>query len=111
MHHARNLMPMMLAILLAACRVEVPSEKSAYVGEWKAEAMSLLITRDGSIHYQRQQKGASTSINAPLKAFSGDDFEVGIGPMTTLFKVSSPPHQRDGKWKMTVDGIELTRVD
>jgi hypothetical protein len=31
--------------------------------------------------------------------------------MTTTFDVSKPPHQApDGSWKMTVDGLELTRT-
>ena len=111
MRCAKTLIPILLAVLLAACGVAVPAEKAAYVGEWKSEGMSLLITRDGSIRYQRMRKGASTSINAPLKAFRGDDFDVGIGPMTTTFTVSSPPRQVDGIWKMTVDGVELTRVN
>ena len=36
-----------------------------------------------------------------LQAFDGDDFEVGIGPMRTTFRVSSPPRKIDGTWRMT----------
>lgn len=100
---------LLVAVMLASCGVAVPAEKAAYVGEWKADGMSLLITRDGSIVYHRMRKGARTSIDAPLKGFHGDDFEVGIGPMTTTFKVNVPPHESSGEWKMTVDGVELTR--
>ena len=78
------------------------------VGE--ADGMFLLITRDGSVAYRHLHKGVSTKIEAPLKAFHGDDFEVGIGPMTTTFRVSSPPREIEGVWKMTVDGTEVTRV-
>lgn len=99
-----------LALLLAACGIEVPPAKSAYVGQWEADGMTLLITQDGSVSYKRLEKGASTKIDAPLKAFHEDDFDVGVGPMTTTFKVSSPPREIDGSWKMTVDGVELTRV-
>jgi hypothetical protein len=111
MHPCKTLILIVLAVMLAACGIEVPAAKSAYIGQWKADGMSLLITRDGSIAYKRIQKGASTSIDAPLKAFHGDDFDVGIGPMTTTFTVSSPPREIDGVWKMTVDGVELTRVE
>jgi hypothetical protein len=101
---------LLLAVVsLASCGVAVPAEKANYVGEWKADGMSLLITRDGSIVYHRRRKGARTSIDAPLKAFHGDDFDVGIGPLTTTFKVNVPPHEEAGEWKMTVDGVELTR--
>ena len=110
MRSSRFLVPILLLIFLAACGIEVPLTQSAYVGRWEADGMFLLITRDGSVAYRRWRKGASTKIQAPLKAFHGDDFEVGIGPMTTTFKVSSPPREVDGVWRMTVDGVELTRV-
>ena len=97
------------ALLLAACGVAVPADKADYVGQWDAEGMSLLITRDGSIRYLRLRKGARTSIDGPLKGFAGNDFEVGIGPMTTTFKVSAPPHRVGDEWRMTVDGVELVR--
>jgi hypothetical protein len=111
MHPCRKLILISLAVVLAACGIDVPAEKSAYLGQWNADGMSLLITKDGSVSYKRMQKGASTSIDAPLKAFNGDNFDVGIGPMTTTFTVSSPPHEVDGVWKMTVDGVELSRVE
>jgi len=99
-----------LLVLLAACGIEVPQAKVEYVGRWEADGMSLLITRDGSVSYKRLGKGASIKIDGPLQAFHGDDFEVGIGPMKTAFRVSSPPRKIDGAWRMTVDGVELTRV-
>lgn len=101
---------LLLVLLLTACAIPVPAEKADYVGEWKAPGMSLLILADGSIVYERIRGGATTKINGPLKAFKGDDFEVGIGSMATTFKVSVTPHQQDGKWLMTVDGVELTRT-
>ncbi len=110
MRSIRCLLPVLLAGLLGACGMEVPAAKSAYIGYWEADGMSLLITQDGSVSYKRMKKGASTKINAPLKAFHGDDFEVGVGPMVTMFKVSSPPHEVAGSWTMTVDGVELTRI-
>lgn len=100
----------LLLVLLAACGIEVPQAKADYVGHWQADGMSLLILRDGSVSCQRLRTGASIRINGPLQAFHGDDFEVGIGPMKTLFRVSSPPRKIDGSWRMTVDGVELTRV-
>lgn len=110
MHRIRFVFPLLLASLLAACGIEVPPAKSAYIGYWEADGMSLLITQDGSISYKRMKKGVSTKIDAPLKAFNGDDFDVGVGPMITTFKVSSPPHEVAGSMQMTVDGVELTRV-
>ncbi len=72
--------------------------------------MSLLITQDGSVAYERFKGGVKTSVNAPLKKFEGDNFVVGMGMWTTTFVLSKPPQQDGRRWKMTVDGVELTRT-
>lgn len=97
-------------IALAACGNPLPPEKFAYVGQWNAPGMSLLITQDGSVAYKRIKGGVTTSINAPLKKFEGDKFVVGIGLWTTSFVVSKSPHEEAGRWKMTIDGVDLTRT-
>jgi hypothetical protein len=72
--------------------------------------MYLLIAKDGSVRYKRQKGGASTSVEGPLKGFSGNNFDVGVGPMATTFIVSKPPYQDGDTWKMVVDEIELTKT-
>jgi hypothetical protein len=101
---------LLLALGLAACAKPVPSDKAEYVGEWQGKSMVLLITQDGSVRYKRHKGGGSTSIEAPLKRFDGDNFVVGIGPMSTVFTVSKPPYHDGKDWKMVVDGVELTRT-
>ncbi|RXT43420.1 hypothetical protein [Bradyrhizobium betae] len=101
--------------LLAACGQPVPEDKAAYVGEWHAPAMEVELTKDGTVHYKRVTEGTTigevtTTINAPLRRFAGDNFVVGIPLLSTTFKVSTPPHQEAGTWKMVVDGVELTRA-
>ena len=98
------------ALLLAACSEPLPKARLGYAGEWRADRVYLLITPDGRCEYKRQREGGNVSIEAPIKGFEGDNFVVGVGPFTTTFVVSKPPRLEDGKWKMTVDGIELTRV-
>lgn len=101
---------MVLALLVAGCSTPVPQAKLSYVGEWEGADMWLLITQDGRVEYERKRNGASSSISAPIKAWQGDDFLVGIGIFTTTFKVSKTPYL-DGKvWKMVVDGVELKRI-
>ncbi len=73
--------------------------------------MELLITRDSKVHYKRRRSRGETSVNGPLQKFKGDDFSVGFLFLSTTFVVSKPPHQEGEKWKMTVDGVELTRSD
>lgn len=95
--------------LLLGCAEPLPSDKSAYAGEWRSEKVWLLITKDGHVQYERQDGAKKISINAPIKEFDGNDFSVGIGMFSTKFVVSKPPHQVGNVWKMTVDGVELVR--
>ncbi len=71
--------------------------------------MDLLITQDGSVKYERLKGGVTTSISGPLQEFQGNDFSVGISFLSSTFVVSKPPYQEDGRWKMVVDGVELTK--
>ena len=97
------------ALLAAACAKPLPADRAAYAGDWQASGMRLVITAAGQVHYARRNGGANTTIDAPLASFDGDDFIVGIGPLTTRFVVTRPPHREGNAWKMTVDGVELTR--
>jgi hypothetical protein len=99
-----------LLLALAGCARPVPADRSAYVGEWRERSMYLLITADGSVRYRRLKGGVTTSIDAPLRRFAGDDFIVGVGPFRTTFVVSQPPHQEGGAWIMVVDDVRLTRT-
>ncbi|MBL8509225.1 hypothetical protein [Chitinimonas sp. JJ19] len=100
-----------LVALLTACGEPVPAAKAAYVGEWQAANMYLSISQEGSVAYKRVDGSTSKSVNGPLQGFEGDNFEVGVGPMSTTFVVSVPPREVAGKWQMTVDGVVLTRQD
>jgi hypothetical protein len=109
----RLLKPLILLTVLssiAACGRPVPQDKSSYVGEWQEKTMYLLITKDGSVQYKRLKEGGTTSVQAPLKGFTGDNFDVGVGPMATTFVVSKPPFLDGDKWKMVVDGLELVKT-
>lgn len=99
-----------LALALTGCSKPLPQDKLAYAGRWASNEMALMILADGTVAYRRLQNGATTSVNGPIKAFHGDNFEVGIGPISTMFVVSEAPHQVDGAWQMVVDGVRLTRM-
>ncbi len=71
--------------------------------------MVLEIDQDAQVYYKRVSHGSSRSMNMPLVRFEGANFVVGFGPFTTTFVVSSPPHESNGAWLMTVDGVELRR--
>ena len=110
MRHFRFALAALLALFLAACAEPLPETRQEYAGEWRAEGVRLLITPDGRCQYERRREGGSVTINAPILRFEGDDFVVGFGVFNTTFVVSKPPRIESGAWKMTVDGVELTRV-
>jgi hypothetical protein len=99
------------AITLAACGKPLPADKAAYAGLWQSPEMSLLITPDGSVKYERLEGGATKSVSGPLQGFEGPNFSVGIGPMSTTFVVAAAPQTQGDKTTMTVDGVVLTRQD
>lgn len=73
--------------------------------------MSLEITSGERVEYERREGSATTILSAPLKAFDGDDFVAGVWFLTMSFDVQRPPHRQASGWNMTVDGVELTRVE
>ena len=93
----------------------VPPAKSAYVGDWQGKAMRLHIAQDGKIEYKRDQPGKNVNLSIELVRFDGDNIEAGANTawfkVSSTFVVSQPPHREGGKWKMVVDGVELTKVE
>ncbi|QNA87523.1 hypothetical protein G4G28_01870 [Massilia sp. Dwa41.01b] len=100
---------------LAAWAAPVPADKLAYVGDWQGGDRRLQLSRDGKVKYKREEKSKHKSekvdLNVDLQGFDGNNFSVGWGIVSLTFVVSKPPHREGDKWKMTVDGVELTRVD
>lgn len=94
---------------LAGCSKPLPADKAAYAGQWSGPKMEMLITDEGRVDYSRDTDNGKASLKAPIKEFVGNNIVVGLGPMATTFVVSAPPHQDGETWKMTVDGIELTK--
>ena len=105
------LLLLLLLLTLTACGKPVPAYKSAYVGEWQAPEMYLLITPAGRVVYKHDKAGGTITVKGPLQYFKGDDFMVGYGFFTTTFTVTTPPYLGDdGTWRMVVDGVELVRT-
>ena len=94
----------------AACSDPLPADKSDYAGEWTGRSMSLVITPEGMVHYRRFEGGINKEINAPLQEFVDGGFLVGVSFASTKFVVQQPPGHVDGRWRMTVDGVELVRA-
>ncbi|KAA2285711.1 hypothetical protein [Arenimonas fontis] len=101
-----------LASLLAGCERPVPQDFRDYVGHWRGEGMLVVISASGHGHYERVRGRQRTSIEGPVHSFSRSGFRIGIGALSARFEVNEPPHRdEDGRWRMTVDGVELTRLE
>ena len=100
-----------LLALLAACAKPVPEAYADYIGHWRGEGMRLVIRADGHADYDRVQDRSHVSIEGNAHSFSKGGFRIGLGPLSADFKVQRGPQVEDGRWRMTVDGVELTRVD
>lgn len=103
----------LLAISLVGCAKPLPAEKVAYAGTWTSadSRVNITITPEGRVEYSNKQPGKSSSVSAPIKSFNGDNFDAGIGPLTTAFKVNQPPKQdQQGNWFMIIDGHTLAKV-
>lgn len=115
MSPARALAAVWLLLCLAiatGCERPVPASYRDYVGHWRGDGMLLVISGHGHGDYERVQDRVRTSIEGPVHGFDGRGFRIGMGPLSAGFVVQRPPHLGgDGRWRMTVDGVELVRVD
>jgi len=106
-----RLVLLLLLALLVACAEPVPAQHSDYIGHWRGDGMRLVIWSDGHADYDRVQGQNRVSIEGNAHSFSENGFRIGLGPLSADFEVQRKPHLADGRWRMTVDGVELTRVD
>ncbi|MEW6373059.1 MAG: hypothetical protein AB1584_19170 [Pseudomonadota bacterium] len=101
----------LLSLAAHAAPVPVPADKLAYVGDWQGKDMRIQMAKDGKIKYKRDRPNKKMDLSVDLQGFNGDNFDIGWGFVRSTFVVSKPPHREGNQWKMTVDGVELTRVD
>lgn len=114
MQAVKAIVLVLLTTLLGACSDDVfytplPADKMQYAGEWRADGVLMLIEPRGRMVFVRNSDRVKTNLDLPIKEFKGDNMIVGMWSMTTEFVVAKPPHEEDGVWKMTVNGIEVTR--
>ncbi len=92
--------------------IKVPQDKLDYVGLWTSSEISLNIAESGRVMYAKNSGNSNKTINAPIQKFEGNNFVVGALGINTTFVVSETPHKDSaGVWKMTVDGVELTKMN
>ncbi|MCA9654414.1 MAG: hypothetical protein KC501_31135 [Myxococcales bacterium] len=106
-------MILLTAVLSAsACSGEpLSAEHAQFAGRWVGPGVDLEILPEGHVHWVRVEGKSRVEIEGPLQGWIDGDFVVGVMVVKTRFDVTEPPHEVDGGWVMTVDGVQLTRVE
>ena len=74
--------------------------------------MELRIDASGRIYYKRIYNAEKkVNLDMEITGFEGDNFDAGFGFVHSTFYVTKPPAKFGDKTKMTVDGVELTKVN
>ncbi len=109
----KNTRWLVLAVLalLVGCAKPLPEDKRSYVGLWKSNEVSLLITASGRLEYENRGGSAKTSISAPIKELTDEKISAGILFLSTEFVINRPPREENGLWSLVVDGKELFKAD
>jgi hypothetical protein len=87
-------------LILSAHGQPVPEDKAAYVGEWRAQTMSLLLRQNGTVTRKRIKDGATTRRNDNEPAPKGSLLVVGSSGVTASGVCPQPlacmrsPHSR-----------------
>ncbi len=86
----------------------ITSTRSEYAGEWEGGGVTLSVGRNISF---AQSSGGATNLtySGPLDHFDGDDIVMNIMIGKFTLAVQKPPANVGGVWKMTVNGVEVTR--
>ncbi len=102
-----------LALLVAGCGLDkLPPGKESYAGTWRnaSAGVLLVITPNAHVEYKKVQGGVTTSVNAGISKFDGNDFVVWMLGINTTFHVQGPPASLGDDTFMMVDGVKLTRM-
>lgn len=78
-------------------------------GSWRGEGFELDIAPGGNVHYERREGATSRTLDGTLDRVTGESFDVKVLLVSTTFRIDSPPREENGAWRMTVDGVALTR--
>lgn len=99
-----------VSVLLVGCSGEVPTDKQPYIGTWKSNAVTLLITPEGDLSWE-QTGVVGRSIPVPIKEFTETKIIAGVLFLTTEFSIDEPAQESQGIWSVTVNGFKLYKTN
>jgi hypothetical protein len=72
--------------------------------------MVVVIEPDGMVGVSRHTDHTNSDLRAPAQAWKPDAVEIGLGGLTTTYRVDEAPYEKDGAWRMVIEGVPLVRV-
>lgn len=103
----KSLLLIFLIYMLTGCADPLSDDKNEYVGLWKNNQTSLLITKAGRIEYESNKGSVKTSVSMPIKSITSSELVAGFLFINSNFLLSGPPTIEDGRTVLTVDGEDL----
>lgn len=100
-----------MAIILSGCSEPLSEDNSEFIGLWKSNQTSLLITQSGRLEYKSQKGTMSTSVSMPIKRIDNSEIEAGFLFFSTSFKIQGKPEEQGGMQVLIVDGEILYKTD
>lgn len=85
--------------------IPIPEDKQDFIGTWKDDEVHLTISPTGQLEY----KDPKLSLDAPIKEFTDEHIIAGVWFLEKTFRIDNAPYQKNGVWKMKINGIELTK--
>lgn len=107
----KNLLPFFLLLFLVGCAEPLPEDRKDYVGLWKSNQTSLLITEEGRLEYVSNKGTAKKSVSMPIKTINESGITAGFLIFTSKFELGGAPLPKDGLITLVVDGEELYKTD
>lgn len=100
-----------ITLLLVGCAEPLSEEKLEFVGLWKSNQTSLLITQSGRLEYESQKGAVSTSVSMPIKSIDKSGIEGGFLFFSSSFELQGNPKKEDGMLVLVLDGEKLYKTD
>jgi len=109
--HMKYFLTAIIIFLLAGCAQPLSEENAKYVGLWKSNQTSLLITQAGRLEYESQKGNVSTSVSMPIKSIDSSGIQAGFLFFSSNFELQGIPKEEDGMLVLVVDGEKLYKTD
>jgi hypothetical protein len=98
-----------ISVIFGCAPDPIPQDQKVYVGIWQGSNIFLEIDADGNASYAKVMEGASETVDSPVKKIGDGKIVIGYLFITKTLELTKPPFEEDGKWKMVIDGVTLTK--